>query len=284
MEHDHRVYTYSDKPTIRVGEAKNPGPRSGRAGPMTKIGEAEYRQPNRPGFHGALMHDQCPNKGSETEAFELVVETVNATAWGSLKRFLRTSKAHLVLAQEHHLGPERTAAASSWAIRRGWKSIFAPALKGEGQGWKAGVAIFARAELGLSMPRVGQHMVVPGRAVVALLEAPGYRPCTVVSLYLQDGIGLAASNMEHLEAVGKCLAAQGEAMPFVVGGDMQMDPSVMAAAGFATKTGAVMVASRDPRGTCRSSRSATELDDYFVQEDLAKGISKVEALPDPMSP
>ncbi len=48
--------------------------------------------------------------------------------------------------------------------------------------------------------------------------------------------------------------------------------------GFAAKTGAALVASRDPRGTCRSSRTVSELDYFFVQEDLAKGISNVRAV------
>ncbi len=130
------------------------------------------------------------------------------------------------------------------------------------------------------MPRVGSHIVTPGRAVAALLETPGYRPCTVISMYLEDGAGLAAANLTHLEAVGNCIAAQGDGVPFVAGGDMQMDPSVLAAAGFATKTNSVMVASRDPRGTCRSSRTATELDYFFVHEDMAKGLKSVLAVND----
>ncbi len=277
-ERDPKTYTCSGKPTIRVGEAKNPGPRSSRQGPMTTQGAAVYRQPHRPGFHGALLHGEC-NKSAEVEdSFALTIDTVNGTSWGSLNRYLRVSPAHVVLAQEHHLGPDAVAQASAWALRRGWRSIIAPALKGEGNGWRAGVAIFARTPLGLSMPRVGPHVLIPGRAVAALVEAPGYRPCTFVSLYLEDGQGLSAANFAHLEAVGRCISAQGQGSSFVVGGDLQMDPSKIAAAGFAARTGAVLVASRDPRGTCRSSRAVSELDYFFVQEDLAKGISNVHAV------
>ncbi len=282
-ECDPRTYLRKTKPTIRVGEAQNPGPRSSRRGPMAKHGAATYRQPHRPGFHGAMMPDDANGGSGQSDGrqvFELTIETANATSWGSMKRYLRSTPAHLVLAQEHHLGPEAILAASAWALRRGWRSVFAPAVKGDGSGWKAGVAIFARDELGLSMPRVGSHVITPGRAVAALLEAPGYRPCTVVSIYLEDGAGLSAANLAHLEAVGNCIAAQGDDMPFVAGGDMQMDPSVLAAAGFATRTNSVMVASRDPRGTCRTSRTATELDYFFVHEDMAKGLKSVRAVND----
>ncbi len=245
---------------------------------MTTHGAAVYRKPHRPGLHGAVMPSAEADANDQGDQFQLTADTVNATSWGSLKRYLRSSTAHLVLAQEHHLGPDAIPTASAWALRRGWRSIITPALRGEGNGWRAGVAIFARAELGLSMPRVGPHEVVLGRAVAALLEAPGYRPCTVVSLYLKDGDGLSAENYDYLEAVGRCIAAQGEGAHFIIGGDMQMDPSAIAPAGFAAKTGSVLVASRDPRGTCRSAKAATELDDDFIQEDLAKGIMDISAV------
>ncbi len=276
VEHDPRANDNSGKPILRIGEAQNPGPRSARKGPMVVEGAAEYREPHRPGFHRALLPGDGEQRCDE-ENFQLCIDTVNATAWGTLKRYLRYSKAHAVLAQEHHLGPDAIAAASAWALRRGWRSVFAPALEGEGVGWRAGVAIFARAELGLSMPRAGPHVIIPGRIVAALLEAPGYRPCTLVSMYLKDGVGLNAENYSYLEAAGKCVAAQGEGAPFIVGGDMQMDPSAMAAAGFAAKTGATLIATRDPRGTCRSARATSELDYYFIQEDLATGIKEVKA-------
>ncbi len=178
-------------------------------------------------------------------------------------------------AQEHHLGPSEIPAKSTWALRAGWHSLFAPAQQGEGQGWRAGVAIFARPFVGLSMPRVGSHIVVPHRAVAACIEPPGYRMMTVVSLYLEDGKGVGQENLGHLSTVGNFLASQGEDVPFVVGGDYQASPDSVASTGFASHTNGEIVACGDPRGTCRSPQHASELDYFIVHKLMTVGVKTV---------
>ncbi len=61
----------------------------------------------------------------------------------------------------------------------------------------------------------------------------------------------------------------------MVGGDWQCDPTTMAAAGFANRSGSTLVATRDPRGTCRSPIAATELDYYFIHNEMATGIKSI---------
>ncbi len=111
--------------------------------------------------------------------------------------------------------------------------------------------------------------------MAALVEAPGYRPFTAVSLYLRHGEGLSQDNLAMMQVVGASLESQGQHVPFVVGGDLQCDPSIMAAAGFAHRSGSTLVATRDPRGTCRSSTAATELDYYFVHDEMMVGMKAV---------
>ncbi len=207
--------------------------------------------------------------------YSLVVDTVNGTSWGPLARYLLRTRADLLLYQEHHLGPEQIPAASALAQRLGWNSIFLPAAKGEGDGWRGGVAVLARRCIGLSPPRVGMYEVVPARVMAVLVEAPGYRPFTAISAYLEHGQGLGDRNMEIMEEVGMFIEAQGEHVPYLLGGDMQNDPAVIARLGFAQRTAASIVATRDPRGTCRSSTATTELDYFFVHNALAAGIESV---------
>ncbi len=266
------------KPLTRIGEATNPGPGS----EYITVGPVSYPAPNKPGFHAELMHqrDEGDNGGGRTAGFGMKIDSTNTTSWGALKRFLKRTTADLVLAQEHHLGPDEVPARSAWALRSGWHSIFAPAQKGDGAGWKAGVAIFARPAMGLAMPRVGGHIVAPHRAVGATVSPPGYRQFTAVSVYLEDGKGVSQSNLDILADVGAFLTKQGDDVPFVVGGDFQMRPCDLAAVGFASKVGGEIVASGDARGTCRSSRTSAEIDFFILHKHMVLGVKDISTVED----
>ncbi len=212
------------------------------------------------------------------EMFSLTIDTCNSTAWSGAKRFLKRTAADVVLLQEHHLSPARIPTASAWALRNGWHSLFSPAEEGVGRGWRAGVAILARPHMGLSVPRVGPTEVVPSRVIAGCVEPPGYRRCTVVSAYLEDGKGVTAANLRHLEAMGSCITSQGDNVPCIAGGDWQAPPDAVAATGFASEAGMSLVATRHPRGTYRDVRRSTELDYFLVTNDMALGIEYVDTV------
>ncbi len=190
---------------------------------------------------------------------------------------MRTS-AELVLLQEHHLPPARLAEASAWALRHQWHSIFLPAAEGNGDGWRGGVAILARPHIGLSVPMVGPVEIVPARVMAASIEPPGFRQCTVVCAYLEDGKGMGAANLRHLGDIGRCIKAQGEHVPCIAGGDWQAAPAAVAATGFATQAGMSLVATAHPRGTYRAAKVATELDFFFLSNDLALGLDTIDTV------
>ncbi len=263
---------------VRYGEAQHPGPGSGGAGHgVIREGAAAYRDPAQVGFWNAHLptaNDPVPSQ--DQDYFSLAIETVNGTAWGSMYNYLMTATAaHIILCQEHHLGPADIPAASAAALRIGWQSIFVPATPGSGEGWRGGVAVFARRFVGLSPPRVGTYEVVPARALAVMAEAPGYRPFVALSVYLEHGHGVDAVNLHHLEQVGAFLEMQGEHVPFVLGGDFQADPSDLARAGFARRSGGSLVAARSPRGTCRSSTATSELDFFYVHNSMTAGLKQV---------
>ncbi len=163
-------------------------------------------------------------EGQDRCHFELIIDTINGTAWGPISRHLQCTKAQLLLCQEHHLGPAEAAAASAYALSQGWQPIILPATLGEGDGWRGGVAILARSPLRLLPPRVGPYEIIPSRAMAAVVEAPGYRAFTAVSIYLEHGKGVGAENMAHMQEVGLFLDAQGERVPFVAGGGFPGGP------------------------------------------------------------
>ncbi len=273
---------------MRIGEAANPGPAN--SGNRSTWGAFAAQDPRAAGFRDALApgfdiddvdgaSDPLGQEGQDLGMYSLRIVTVNITSWRSVLKFLSTTEADVLLIQEHKLGEEQADEAAEWLRKRGWNSLFAPAEKGPNGGWSAGVAVLARAHVGLSLPPSGTEIVEPARVVAAKVEAPGCRPMVVVSMYLHDGKGLAKCNIDLLGKVGGFLAAQGEGRPFVVGGDMQMPPEDLAHVGLASELSAVLVASRDPRGTCRTARAARELDYFLVSAGLADGIEGVTPIP-----
>ena len=75
--------------------------------------------------------------------------TANVSGWGSGKAFLDSCDSHIVCLQEHHQrSKEDLDQASAWALRRGWKSLWVPALPGTNDGTRGGVAVFTRSFLG----------------------------------------------------------------------------------------------------------------------------------------
>ncbi len=265
---------------LRVGEAQNPGPSSNQDN-RARWGAFEAQDPAAAGFRHAL----APGFGAEAQGedgemglYALRVITVNVTSWGSVLGLLATTRADILLVQEHKLGEERAEEAAAWLRRRGWNAMFSPALHGANGGWSAGVAVLARSHIGISLPPSGTEHIEPGRAVAARIEAPGCRPFVAMSIYLHDGKGLARCNLDLLGKAGTFLAAQGEHCPFIVGGDFQVPPEDIATVGLANELKAALVASRHARGTCRTARSAREIDYFYVSTGMTDGIDTVTAV------
>ncbi len=277
---------YADRARMacRIGEALNPGP----ATPQQKEGamDLEFKDPGKQGFWGAVLPGAARDGRSarpEGEVdghvkYQLEIDTCNGTSWGTISRYLTRTRADLVLVQEHHLGPGKIAAASKWAKKRGWQTVWNAAERGEGAGWKAGVCICARDPVSLSMPRKGGAIVSAARAVAAVVEAPGYGPVAVYSVYLRDGEGLSRANLELLAEVGRHVERLGPHTPFVIGGDFQMPPHALANAGLASRVHAAIVASGNRRGTCRTGRGKSEIDYFVVEAGLARGIQRTKTV------
>ncbi len=287
LQHGHR----------RIGEAKNPGPEGesaaqpvglpwGSARPQQGL---QYPRPHRPGFRdiwtpgfdgfdGRKENEAQEKEGTDgCEAFQLIVETVNTTSWGPLRKRLRATRAQVVLAQETKIAECKRAEASTWAINNGWKMIAAPAVSGKRGGVSAGVAIFTRVELGVRFPPHGAHILEPGRAVAAVVEAPACRPTLMISVYLRTGTGLGDDNLRTLEKVRSCLQRH-EDMQCLIGGDMNTTPEAMCSAGCAAAMGTRIIAPMTRRGTCRTIFGARVYDYFMTTSALANCIDNVSTV------
>ncbi len=142
----------------RTGEAQNPGPpvetetpigatvsSEGQRNAEDKLPWSEarpqdrlaYPRPHRPGFRDVWTPGfadgtgPSAEEGEAAEVFQLVIETVNATSWGPLRKRLRATAAHIVFAQETKVAESKHAEISKWAIGNGWKMVAAPAVGGK---------------------------------------------------------------------------------------------------------------------------------------------------------
>ncbi len=280
---------YSWTHASRIGEASHPGPAQvtiAAVGTLQKVfrgvkAAISYPRPGTGSLRGAVApgyvqeaHDAALDEGGR-DAFALKIEATNPTGWRALQRRLLMTKAHVVMAQETWLTQDALPAASAWAKRRGWQSIWAAALPGPNGGASGGVAVFARDGIGLHLPPDGTHIWSPGRAVAAVVQAPGHRPTLVVSCYLCHGRGPCGENLEILAAVGQRLRAAAGRYEFVLGGDFNMEPPDLASTGIQDEVNATILAPDTARGTFRGSKAASLLDYFIVSNRMAAAVDRV---------
>ncbi len=270
----------------RIGEAKNPGPDlvpGSTHGDIPWSGPRpqdalRYPPPHRPGFRDVLTPGfEEGEAGAEVQGQgnALRIETVNATGWGTLRSRLKSTEAHAILAQETKVDAARKAAVSDWSSRNGWKMIDAPAVKGPNGGASAGVAVFIRNYLGAHRPTTASHIIEPGRAVAAVLDIEKCRPTLLISIYLHDGEGLTERNKAILAKVGAFLQSSGKQWQYVIGGDFNLVPEVLATSMFAQGLSARIVAPANKRGTCRTVHGSRTYDYFVVSEALSQGMEDV---------
>ncbi len=271
--------------TSRIGEADNPGPMTAtmtidrmlRRVYDTARCAVAYPRPGSRTLRGAIAPGFQDTRRSEDaeEKFALGIESVNTTGWRGLQRRLASSQAHVILAQETWITQDAIPAASAWARRRGWKSIWTSARPGPSGGASGGVAIFARDYLGLRYPPDGTHEWCPGHVVAAVLDAPAHRPLLLASCYLVNGVGPTKPNLDILAAIGQRKGAVGGDYGFVMGGDLNMEPPALAATGFEGLVEATILVPMTSRGTFRSPKASSLIDFYVASERVAAAVDSI---------
>ncbi len=259
----------------RIGEAATPGPPEVDRGLpiVARVVEADtcaivdYPKPHRDGFRDIASPGFDQGRGGgrtgasdDEEAFALVVEPLNSTGWGPLRRRLLDTKAHILIAQETWVLPAQLSSASDWAVRHGWESVWAPASLGPGGGARGGVAVFARVGMGLRLPSAGFHILEEARAVACFVEPPGHRDIFVASAYMKDGCGTQDENDAIMAKIGRAAEAQGPGCISLIGGDFQCGPAAVDASGYPDMVRGRVIAARPSRGTYRTRAVASELD------------------------
>ncbi len=227
----------------RYGEARHPGPAAGNP-KASGSGAVLYPRPLRPGFRDVRCSGfgrSVPGEQPLENLFQLEVETVNATAWRSAVRRIERSSAQVVLVQETRALARDIPKLSAQARRRGWQTLWSPALPGKRGKASGGVAICAKLPVALSGPPRGPSEVVQGRVVAGMIEAPGCRPTVVYCGYFKDGVGANEENLGYLARVGAHCGLQPEGVQKLVGADFNMTTEVLEETGFPAKIDGAIV-------------------------------------------
>ncbi len=266
------------RPTIAlVGLLRRASDRVRAAVSYPRPGTRSLRGAVAPGFERG-EEQRRDQDGAEGEAFVLKVEAVNGTGWRALQRRLLATEAQVVLAQETWLTQDALPAASSWAKKRGWQSIWASAVEGPNGGASGGVAVLVRDGIGCHYPPEGSHVISPGRAVAAVVQAPGHRPTIFTSCYMHHGKGPNGDNLDILAAIGKRIKGLSEKFEFVIGGDFNMEPPDVASTGIQDELDAAIMTPSTSRGTFRGPTTSSLLDFYLISNRIAAAVNKVRVV------
>jgi len=203
----------------------------------------------------------------------ITIETANVTGWGSLLPHLEATTADVVCVQEHKVLGHDIAKRRETLYRKGWRSIWAPALATEAGGISAGVAIVARRQMGLWTPEGEQPVVVNHRVCSAMLSASGLPSIMVYAAYLHDSEGPTERNCGILEAIDHHKSKHN--LGWVVGADFNMEPKTIADTGLLNVMGGRVAAGPEEIGTCTAATPASSIDYFIVDSRLQSVLSSV---------
>ncbi len=116
----------------RIGEALNPGPNVMNKC-MVGTGAAIYPKPLRPGFRDIRcsgFSGGVPGEAPKEDIYRLRIVTVNVTSWRSAVKYLERTRADVVLIQETRITADQVDRCSAQMARRGWQTLWTPALRG----------------------------------------------------------------------------------------------------------------------------------------------------------
>ena len=179
-----------------------------------------------------------PKRTAKRTSENLIIETVNATGWASLKDRILSSDADVIMAQEHHCLEESIAEKSAMLKKQGWKSFWAPAIATnkdnvlDPRATSGGVAILVRDHLGaVNTFKDEPPDFEEGRAVSATVIAPGIGPIVFYSIYLVCGTGL---HLDNVNILGKLKAhTVRHQMEWIAGADWNMEADTLLQSGLA---------------------------------------------------
>ena len=191
-----------------------------------------------------MFMDQAGNVHKPQQEGRQCIETYNANGGlSTLKERLRSTTALVLIAQETGITLELEGDASVWAAGAGWHMLHTPA-EDRGQGHtSAGVACFARFEVGLRCPTV----LVEHRMLAVKVDLPKWPELNFIGAYFKVNEGFGPVNEAMCKAARSYLENVQHSM---LAADWNMDPQQVEATGLPRLLGNVLVVPK--QHTCRT--------------------------------
>ncbi len=219
---------------IRFGEAQHPGPRSEQ-----DIGRA------------------------------LTVTTGNGTGWGTISAWLGDHKGEVLCVQEHKLlHGDDVEAERKRVLDRGWKSAWSPATPSGTAANEAsgGAAIFVKNHIGVDVPHGGED-VYPGQVAATMIEMASLGWMVVYSVYGRCGDEMTNRNWEMCQALTN--HALGHGLPWIAGGDWNLEPPTLRASGWLAKMRATILTANVDATTHAGRRRGRHIDFFVASQSIA---------------
>jgi hypothetical protein len=203
------------------------------------------------------------------------IETCNGNSWDSFKNaMLNRSKADIVIAQETKILSDGSVnTAQRQARRLGWNPILSRAHRTSLHHGSGGCATVARAGIGIApAPQGCIHDDLQHRLQVTWIAGVCKGGIHILNVYLKDSEGLSPTNMHILEQAAICLKALKG--PWIAGGDWNLEPQELEAAGWLSMVGGVVHAPSQP--TCHGR----VYDFFVVHKAISPAVAGVQRLDD----
>ena len=164
-----------------------------------------------------------------------------------------------------------------WASKNGWDAFLEGAEKGAGGGLSGGVAILCRR----GAAAIAQGVTLTSsRAVSAAISFGSSPAITVCSVCLVTGGRLCDHNKKILANIGEDVQSRGRS--FIIAGDFNVQPDVLAEAGFSARIGADLLCPSSTLGTCVigvNGCDSSVIDFFVVSHGLASTVEGVQCDP-----
>ena len=200
------------------------------------------------------------------EAGLWAMDTVNPNAWRAGKEYLQHTLADVVCMQETKMRDGDAIAAVEAAMRnKGWRACLSPADLTTAGRPTGGVAIACRAMVGMTTVATQETCSAAPyrhRLTATWLQGVVRGGIFILSIWLRDSEGLSPENLDILQQVAEVLSSLRG--PWVIGGDWNINPQVLAASGWLGIVDGVIHSPEEP--TCNSNTY-----DYFVVSKTFSG-------------
>ena len=210
---------------------------------------------------GFSIVDQAGGVHEPQQGGTQCIETYNANGGlSTLKERLICTTALVLIAQETGITPELEGDASVWAAGAGWHMLHTPAEDRGGGHTSAGVACFARLEVGLR----GLTVLVEHRMLAVKIDLPAWPELDLVGAYFKVNEGIGPVNVAMLSAAKAYLEHTQHSM---LAADWNMAPRQVEDTGLPRLLDSVLVVPK--QHTCRTKDAASHIDFFMASSTMA---------------